>query len=518
MRNKRISLLVVGALLAGAMHVYAQTKMPPAWQSSLVQVTEEGKLVYHPDEEGNVIPDFSRVGYHHGDRSIPVTAVTKTIEPLRGDNYAHIQQAIDELSALPLDGQGHRATLLLKRGIYEVSKTLQIKADGIVIRGEGSNSNETRLIATFKERNALIRISGEGQPSEVSGSRVKIRDRFVPVGTHKMVVDGGGRVFSRGDRVMVYRPATDNWIHDLKMDQIEERRGTRQWKAAEYNLAFEREVTQVKGDTIWIDNPVVMQMEEKYGGGEVYRYTFDGRISEVGVENLCLESVYNDYEDLNHAWIGVQVDKAENCWIQHVTSRYFAYSCVSLEHFAKNVTVLDCRMLELKGLITGGYRYSFNNNGQQNLFMNCQATEGRHDFVTGARTLGPNVFYNCTAFQTYADIGPHHRWSCGTLYDNIYTDGEINVQDRGKMGSGHGWAGVNQVLWNCRMKSGAIQNPWVSGRNYSIGTKGVKREGANKGRPEGVWEGQGETNVFPRSLYQAQLQARLSYDLKTMTK
>ena len=86
------------------------------------------------------------------------------------------------------------------------------------------------------------------------------------------------------------------------------------------------------------------------------------------------------------------------------------------------------------------------------------------------------------------------------------------------MGSGHGWTGVNQVLWNCRMKSGAIQNPWVSGKNYSIGTKGVKREGANKGRPEGVWEGQGETNVFPRSLYQAQLQARLSYDLKTMTK
>ena len=40
----------------------------------------------------------------------------------------------------------------------------------------------------------------------------------------------------------------------------------------------------------------------------------------------------------------------------------------------------------------------------------------------------------------------------------------------------------------------------------------------DKGRPEGVWEGQGETNVFPRSLYQAQLQARLSYDLKTMTK
>ena len=80
-----------------------------------------------------------------------------------------------------------------------------------------------------------------------------------------------------------------------------------------------------------------------------------------------------------------------------------------------------------------------------------------HDYVTGAQVCGPNVFYNCTASQTFADIGPHHRWSVGTLYDNIVTDGEINVQDRGQMGSGHGWAGVTQVLWNCRVNRAAVR-------------------------------------------------------------
>lgn len=131
---------------------------------------------------------------------------------------------------------------------------------------------------------------------------------------------------------------------------------------------------------------------------------------------------------------------------------------------------------------------------------------------------GPNVFYNCTSSQTYADIGPHHRWACGTLYDNIVTDGDINVQDRGHMGSGHGWAGVTQVLWNCRVRKAAVQNPWVSGKNYSIGTKGEKHQGALKDRPDGEWEGQGETNVFPRSLYMAQLMARRNADLKNLTK
>lgn len=37
----------------------------------------------------------------------------------------------------------------------------------------------------------------------------------------------------------------------------------------EYNLAFEREITKVEGDRIYIDNPVVMQMDAKYGGGEI---------------------------------------------------------------------------------------------------------------------------------------------------------------------------------------------------------------------------------------------------------
>ena len=78
---------------------------------------------------------------------------------------------------------------------------------------------------------------------------------------------------------------------------------------------------------------------------------------------------------------------------------------------------------------------------------------------------------------------------------------QINVQDRGQMGSGHGWAGVTQVLWNCRAKRAAVQNPWTSGKNYNIGMKGEKYPGHFTDRPDGIWEGQNEINLFPRSLY-----------------
>lgn len=499
--------------------ISAQVKLPPGWQSSLVRITSSGKLVYFPDERGNTIPDFSRVGYHHGDKSIPHYPVTKVVHPVEGaDNRRNIQDAIDEMSQLKPDENGHRGTVLLKRGVYPIYGSIRISTSGVVLMGEGDNINETRLLAMGKERYPLIQVSGRGQIEEVSGSRAKITDPFVPVGTHSFHVSSA-EGYKVGDRIIVYRPGTQNWIHDLKMDQIVERKGTRQWTPQEYNLSFERVIVKVEGNRIYIDNPVVMQMEDKYGGGEIFKYTFEGRIGEVGISNMCLESEFEHYEDTQHGWIGVQFDKVENCWARNLTCRYMGYAAVSCERFAKNVTVIDCRCLEAKSVITGGLRYSFNNWGQQNLFMNCQSTEGRHDYVTGARVCGPNVFYNCTASQTYADIGPHHRWATGTLYDNIITDGEINVQDRGRMGSGHGWAGVTQVLWNCRARRAAVQNPWVSGNNYNIGMKGEKYAGHFTDRPDGIWEGRNETNIFPRSLYIAQLMQRQGHaDLRILTK
>jgi len=487
--------------------VYPQTKTASTWQSSLVSMDDSGKLTYTPDKEGNTIPDFSRVGYHHGDKSIPCYPVLKTVEPVEGDNWENIQQAIDEISGNRPDINGHRGTILLKRGVYRVARTIHISSGGIILKGEGDNVNETRMIATGRQKYPLIEIKGNGRYQEVINSRVKITDQYVPVGSHSFQVIST-ESFKVGDQVIVYRPGTPAWIEAIRMNRIMGRPGTRQWKAAEYNLAFEREITRIEGKRIFIDNPVVMQMEERYGGGEVYTYTFEGRIREVGISDMYLESEYDDENDTEHGWIAVQLDNAENCWIKNITTQNFGYSAVSCERFAKNITVSDARCFDPKSPVTGGMRYSFNNNGQQNLFMNCLSRNGRHDYVTGARVCGPNVFYNCISVSAFSDIGPHHRWATGTLYDNVVTDRDINIQDRGNMGSGHGWAGVTQVLWNCRADRATVQKPWASGNNYNIGMKGKHDPGHFKDREEGVWEGLNEENIMPRSLYQAQLRAR----------
>jgi hypothetical protein len=304
-------------------------------------------------------------------------------------------------------------------------------------------------------------------------------------------------------------PGTKEWIHDLQMDKINQRDTTIvQWAPPEYDLHFERIITKIEGDRIFIDNPVVMAMEEKYGAGAIYAMKFDGRISQVGIENLLCESEFNGNEDEDHGWDAVHFNRVQNSWIINVTSRYFGYSCVNLGWQSRNITVDNCKCLDAKSKIIGGRRYSFNNDGQLNLVMNCFASEGRHDYVTGARVCGPNVFYNCRAEKTHADIGPHHRWAMGTLYDNIVTDGEINAQDRGDWGTGHGWSGVNQVFWNCTVAQAAIQDPWVSGKNYVIGMHGKSYNGRLPGRMLSYWEGTNKDGLLPSSLYLAQLKER----------
>ena len=501
LRFPGISFLLVVLLFSTAF------TLEEGWQSKFVTYSNK-HLVYHADEKGNIIPDFSRVGYHQGDKDIPQVKIVKVVVPSSGsESQTAIQKAIDDLSRLPLNDQGFRGAILLKKGIYLIPGSLRISASGIVLYGEGCGEDGTVLIATGTEKRSLLKISGDGKLQQ-KGEKVKITDSYVPVGTFSFNV-ANPKLFKAGDPVVLFRPGTDAWINDLKMNAIVERQGTRQWNAKAYDLGFERTITRIDGSAVYLDNPVVMSMEDQYGGGYLYKCSFDGRISETGIENILFKSEFKSDTDENHSWTAVEFSKAENSWIRNVVARCFAYSCVSIDDDAKMITVDHCRNLEQKSVITGGRRYSFNVCGQLNLVKNCEASEGRHDYVTGAKVCGPNVFYHCSATNTHADIGPHHRWAVGTLYDHIDTDGEINVQDRGNWGSGHGWSGATQVLWNCKVKNACVQNPWVSAKNYCIGLHGNKSQGRLPERLDGEWEGQNMKSLLqPESLFMAQLSDR----------
>ena len=94
-------------------------------------------------------------------------------------------------------------------------------------------------------------------------------------------------------------------------------------------------------------------------------------------------------------------------------------ACPLTDDGSSHTTMIDLKMMDAVSPITGGRRYSFHTEGDTNLFVRCAARRGRHDFVSGSLAVGPNVWLDSESTAAYSDIGPHHRYAVGQLYDSI---------------------------------------------------------------------------------------------------
>lgn len=469
-----------------------------------------------------------------GERSPPVVvaAVHVPANSTSTDSSRRIQAAIDAVSALPRNAStGHRGAVVLGPGVFRVNTTLRISTSGVVLRGAGAGgagSGGTTVLATARpqhpracggvrscERSSgfvLLRAAPAAAVAlaELPG-RVTITDRYVPTGATTLGVASVAG-FSVGDLVVVARTSTSQWITSIGMDSIPncQQPTCNQWQPSQYELKYERSVVEVLTATnrLRLDYPLVHPIDQTMGGGNVYRAGWSGnrhRLQNIGVEDIKFDSVYTqgqETSDEDHAWYAVQLDSLEHSWVRRVACHHFGFSCVSVERWARHVTVSNCSNYDMVSIVTGGRRYSFNLEGTLCLFTNCHSRGGRHDFVTGSRVTGPNVFHACSATASLADIGPHHRYTTGLLFDRVRGQ-QMRVLDRGNKGSGHGWTGATVLFWNT--ESSALDVVVASppgAANYGVGA--LARTVGGDGR----WESVGR-HVFPASLYSAQMASRL---------
>ena len=486
-----------------------------AQTSSLVSVGINGKLIYTPDSKGNIVPDFSGVGYMNSESPIPTVDVVLTVNPFAGDNLANVQNAINQVAAMPLDANGFRGAILFKAGTYNISNSITISVSGIVLRGEGSGETGTNFVATKTTQHNLINFVGVSGTTVVSSSKKNITDAYVSIGA-KQVNVASGHTFILGDAVFVHRIPNDAWISLLGMNLLTSYDPlATNWVASSYDMYSQRKVTAVNDNLITLDAPIMDIIDPVYSTGELMKYT-DSRIQKCGIENMRISSNYISETDENHGWEAVSFDKIYNSWARNLEVYYFGYSAVHINSLASWITVDNCKMLDAKSIIDGGRRYSFNVVGQRNLVQNCTTRRGRHDYVNGSRTCGPNVFYNCIATIQNSDIGPHHRWSTGILFDNIAGNGSQDVQNRLDSGSGHGWSGGQIMFWNCTAGKMIVQDPPGDQRNWAIGCKSpaITNEGDwTKTELLGTIESKGTFITAIPSLFQAQLNERLSNSL-----
>lgn len=348
------SMVLLGAAMTAAQPAGTGQTVVDTGQTQWVREDASGRLVYHRDEKGNRIPDFSWVGYHDGDRAIPAVPVRKTLCPSGGDDTQAIQEALDEVGQRPADEAGLRGAVLLERGTYRIGGQIRLRHSGVVLRGAGSGGHGAVLVATGygeqDDKRVLIVVGREEgraiQPDD--DSRREIVDDYVPIGARRFTVSSA-EGYRPGDRIIVYRPGTAEWIHHIGCDRIPSRWGrvwdtywkrsgagrgfyyrragisghqqlgprdgeswddfqqrvetrlrddgtqldfTRQWRPGSYDMYFERRITAVEGNCVTVDAPLVHALVKRFGGGAIFRYSSPGRVREVGVEAIHVVSEF----------------------------------------------------------------------------------------------------------------------------------------------------------------------------------------------------------------------------------
>ena len=499
-----------------------------AWNSVLL--TPKGnQWVSQPDPEGYVLPDFSHAGYKGGDADIPEVTVVKTISPITGDNTAHIQEAIDAVGAMPI-AEGVRGALLLRAGTYPINGTITVPYDGLVLRGEGIGKTILYAVGDTPHQRDVVVIGSDKRvwgASEKSGTRQVIQES-VPVGAMTITVSNASK-YTIGQQIIIYHPCIDTWLKAVDYGGVPYPDPTapsdpdERWTVDQYPVSYHRYITAIEGNTLTIDAPVFYTLQKDLSASYVYEPNMKGTIYGSAIENLTITIESLGGEDENHAWNAVRFRSIENAWAKECEFIGFGQSGIVTDACRRS-TFLRCRAIDPVAITTGERKYCFNTylNSQLNLFKECYAHGGRHNYISnGTSGTSGNVFLRCVSDSALNVNEGHRGWTQGMLYDchkeqHMVRPFTLGLYNRVAMGTGHGWAAVQSVLWNCDVDADygtiGLQKP-PTAQNYAIGCKAKKITGKPVNASDftkGYVEGQNQGGLQPESLYEAQLLSRHS--------
>jgi hypothetical protein len=495
----------------------APVSVTAQFQSEIIYFEGE-RLVYVSDDEGNRIPDYSHAGYRGGGVPLPDVPVKETLDPLPGDNRSQIQRAINRVGNLPKDENGIRGAVKLNPGIYTISRRLNIRESGVVLKGSGSgeDSSENSVIRVSSNvQDAAILIGNErtlwyAPPEE----RIHITSEFIPVGSRTFEVEDA-TPFQPGDNVIIRQHSTPEWIEAVDGGGTE---GAPAWEPEQLDIYYNRKITDISGNSIAIDAPVLNHLDRNLAQSVIYKPSRGEPVKVSGVENLRIQMQSQHPAADNHTLDGVLFYGANHSWARDVTVLHFRRSAFKTR-FSAHITVTDSRALEPHSPLSGERRYNFNSGLYSNniLFKNITSTNGRRDFISNGTSVASGVvFLNAVSVGALGSSEGHQKWTHGLLYDNVRFEDPVfynvlSLHNRGDFGSSHGWSAAHSTAWNVDAGDHYIfiQKP-PGAQNYGIGNKGRVSGRGLFDFPEGYIEGTGE-EVNPESLYQAQLRERMEF-------
>lgn len=443
--------------------------------------------------------DYSTCGYRASETAIPDVRNAVYVECGEGDMHDVLQRAVDYVSSLKADENGHRGAVLLGEGTFSISSPLRIKVSGVVLRGQGRG--KTTIIKRGVSRGALLYI--EGDMRMTGGDTIAVSAEKTLAGATTLTLKSA-KGLQAGDRIRIIRPSTREWIESLNCYDFGGGLDYTGWKPGDIDITWDRTIVSASGNTITIDAPITTTLDAKYGGGYIVTGHNAGELTECGVENMTLASEHNTWnpKDEDHCWDAIWVDNARDCWVRRVNFTSFAGSAVNLQKNTSRITVEDCIASDPVSEIGGWRRGVFITRGQQTLIQRCVSRKGIHDFAAGFCAAGPNAFVQCEGEESLGFSGSIGSWAAGLLFDIVNIDGnDIAFRNLEQFQFGTGWNTANSMMWQCTGSTLWCYSPDADNRSSANGCWGTLTGNAE-------WTSSND-HVQPRSLFYAQLEKRM---------
>ena len=402
------------------------------------------RLHYRIDERGNGIMDFSFAGYRSGGVALPSVAVCQRLTPAAGDSTARIQAALDKAAG----------AIVLAPGEYDIAGTLSITHSGVVLRGE-----KGAVVRLTGQPHRFLEIHGEGAWRE-EGPRSPILDSYVPAGSTSFRVHGAS-TFHAGDPVLVLRPPGPTAL--IRTDRV---------------------VDSVNRETITLDAPLSDALDSRSAPASLVRYSFPGRINEVGVEGLRIITPFGGLPAVQPQYSALRMDAVEDGWARDLDIQE-TLNGVAIGPGAKRLTITNIRITH-SAYAGSPAPADFTLHGTQILLDRCRVIgESASPVATQPEATGPLVILNFTA--DHGGVTSDSPWTAGVLIDGGKFPGATQSAPGVSFSNRVGWS----VAWNVTSPFVLVQQP-QGAMNWCIGCNG--------------------SPVHPLSLYLQQLRDRLGPD------
>ncbi|WP_156101311.1 DUF4955 domain-containing protein [Flavobacterium gilvum] len=486
-----------------------------------VAAQQNAKIFEDYKKDKNVLPDFSYVGYHQGEKNIPNITNYKVFDVTEfgakpnddiSDKQA-IQLAID---AANKNGSG---IVFFPKGRFLVNEdgdannSIISKNGHIIFRGSGSGSGGTEL---FMKNNLppanpsqmwtvppLFIFTSSGSDKKIGQvtAAASVGDLTIQVNTTEGLESGDWIALKLLDN------NKDLIASELKNNKVEPEWTSLINKGISVNVFYQ--IKKIKNGKLTLMAPISYAIDPKYQWG-VYKFAHN---EEIGIEDIAFVGNWKEKFVHHRSWKDdsgytmLRIQKTTNSWIKNC--RFTDCSVAATISQSANVTVLNC-------LVNGNAGHeAISAGGSTNVLIAKCVDEASqwHSFGTTGGTMN-TVIWKCT-YPATTCFESHSSQPRNTLLDGV---------EGGLMNGRAGGAKENMpnhmqglVLWNYKQTNEPVKDfefwpPTVVSEWWRIPnpvivgftSKGSTFKKEQLGQSESIG-----TAVEPASLYEAQLKLRL---------